>query len=133
MNAFGIAIFAYASHHNYPGGVALWKLHQQELHAVARSHVQSNPAVVHIDVAAAQQVSTAAQFHDNSSSTNHCSGRFSLLATGSAGQTALELLQARKHNRFLTFSLLHQRICVASWLFDHRNSERFPSHDALFK
>lgn len=56
VNIMGIAVLLYASHNNYPGGVALWKLHEQELSAVARSHNQSNPAIVHIDVAAAQQV-----------------------------------------------------------------------------
>ena len=56
MNAMGIAAFAYASYNNYPGGAALWKLHEQESSAVTRSHSLSDPALVHIDVAAAQQV-----------------------------------------------------------------------------
>jgi hypothetical protein len=56
MNAMGIAALAYASYNNYPGGDALWKLHQQESSVVFRSHSLSNPALVHIDVAAAQQV-----------------------------------------------------------------------------
>lgn len=52
----GIVVLVYASYHNYPGGAALWKLHEQEHSAVSRSHSRSNPALVHIDVAAAQQV-----------------------------------------------------------------------------
>ena len=56
MNAMGMAAFAYASYNNYPGGVALWKLHQQESAVVSDSYSVQNPALVHIDVAAAQQV-----------------------------------------------------------------------------
>jgi hypothetical protein len=56
MNAMGMAAFAYASYNNYPGGVALWKLHQQESTLVSNSYSTHNPALVHIDVAAAQQV-----------------------------------------------------------------------------
>jgi hypothetical protein len=52
----GMVVFAYASYHNYPGGVALWKLHEQESSVVYRTYSRSNPALVHIDVAAAQQV-----------------------------------------------------------------------------
>jgi hypothetical protein len=52
----GMAAFAYASYNNYPGGVALWKLHQQESTLVSNSYSTHNPALVHIDVAAAQQV-----------------------------------------------------------------------------
>lgn len=51
-----MVVFAYAAYHNYPGGVALWKLHEQESSAVYRSYSRSDPALVHIDVAAAQQV-----------------------------------------------------------------------------
>jgi hypothetical protein len=55
-NALGIAVLVFASYNNYPGGAALWKLHEQERFEVASSHSRSNPALVHIDVAAAQQV-----------------------------------------------------------------------------
>ena len=129
----GMAAFAYASYNNYPGGVALWKLHQQESTLVSNSYSTHNPALVHIDVAAAQQVCSVVARQNFHIIHAVFQGHFSFLATWSQVEQSLELFQTRKLVRFFLLSLLHQWNPVASRIFCHCNCQRFPPHDAFFQ